>query len=91
MRIQLTPRSYCESILTWYQSYLDLQIKYRVFELYLFEGFSKEIRVFALQVQPTVLSLSAQEEMEYTHVLLAPFNYFECKAEMVMQLRLKGM
>ena len=27
--------------------------------------------------------------MEQTHVLLTPFNYFEWKAEMVIQLRLK--
>ena len=29
--------------------------------------------------------------MEQTHVLLTPFNYFELKAKMVIQLRLKGL
>ena len=29
--------------------------------------------------------------MEKTHVSLNPFNYFEWKAEMVIQLRSKGM
>ena len=33
----------------------------------------------------------AQAEMEQTHVLLTPFNYFEWKAEMVIQLRSKGL
>ena len=29
--------------------------------------------------------------MVHTHVFLTPFNYFEWKAEMVIQLRLKGL
>ena len=29
--------------------------------------------------------------MEQTHVLLTPFNYFEWKVKMVIQLTLKGM
>ena len=33
----------------------------------------------------------AQEEMEKTHVLLTPFNYFEWKAYIVIQLRSKGL
>ena len=45
--------------------------------------------MFALQVHPVFLSPSAQEGMEKTHVLLTPFNYFEWKEEMVIQLRSK--
>ena len=44
-----------------------------------------------MQVQLVVLSLSAQAVMEKNHVLLTPFNYFECKAKMVIQLRSKGL
>ena len=40
VRISLAPRSYCESILTWFQSSLELQIKLRVCDL-LIEGFSR--------------------------------------------------
>ena len=29
--------------------------------------------------------------MEQTHIVLIPFNYFEWNAEMVIQLRLKGL
>ena len=33
----------------------------------------------------------AQAEMEANHILLTPFNFFEWKAEMVIQLRSKGL
>ena len=58
-----------------YQSYLDIQIKKKVFEFFFRELF-REIWVFALQVQPVVPSLSVQLEMEKTHVFLTQFNYF---------------
>ena len=29
--------------------------------------------------------------MEDTHIILTPFNFFEWKAEMVIQLRAKGL
>ena len=29
--------------------------------------------------------------MEATHIILTPFNFFEWKAEMVIQLRVKGL
>ena len=48
-------------------------------------------RVFALQVVSVSLSLSAQEGIEKSHVLHTPFNYFEWKVKMVIQLRSKGL
>ena len=35
------------------------------------------------------MSPKEQKEMEQTHVLLTPFNYFDWKAKMVIQLRSK--
>ena len=43
-----------------------------------------------MQVVPVPLSVSAQEEMIQTHVLITPFNYFEWKVEMVIHMRSKG-
>ena len=39
----------------------------------------------------SISSSSAQEEMEATHIMLTPFNLFDCKEEMVIQLRSKGI
>ena len=39
----------------------------------------------------TIFSPLAQGEMEATQILLTPFNLFDWKAEMVIQLRSKGL
>ena len=37
------------------------------------------------------ISLLAQAKIEENHVFLTPFNYFEWKTDMVIQLRAKGL
>ena len=38
-----------------------------------------------------IFSPLVQEKMEETHILLTPFNFFDWKEEMVIQLRSKGL
>ena len=39
----------------------------------------------------TIYSSSMEEEMEETHIMLTPFNLFDWKVEMVLQLRAKRL
>ena len=60
-----------------------------MFDVHFLEKFQIKLSVFArLSV---IFSPLAQEKMEATHVLLSPFNFFDWKEEMVIQLRSKGL
>ena len=57
--------------------------------MHFLEKFQIKLSVFAgLSAK---LSPLAQEEMEANHIFLTPFNLFELKEEMVIQLRSKGL
>ena len=45
--------------------------------------------MFALQVVPVSLSLSAQAEMDKSHVFITPLNYFQWNSKMVIHFRSK--
>ena len=65
-------------------------MKTRVFEL-LFREFSRKKLSVCITGTCSVLSQSAQGEMEQTHVMLTPFNYFKLKAKMIIQMGSKGL
>ena len=56
----------------------------------IFSGVPDKI-IFCLQNIRRISSSLAQEEMEATHIMITPFNFFDWKEEMVIQLRDKGL
>ena len=63
--------------------------KYWVFEMHFWDIFCIKLSVFVGTFRK--ISPLAQEEMEQDHILLTPFNLFEWKEEMLIQLRYKGL
>ena len=67
----------------------ELQINPEWFELHFLEKFQINLSCFAGHSE--ISSPLAQEEMEAAHIFLTPFNFFDWKEEMVIQLRSKGL